>query len=445
MHIRNLRELAAKIAELQVHDAGLMKFFIGKIQTLCKAMVRDCCIQVENSSKDIDRASSSDNCAKHLELRQKITKRTAIKYQRLISLNDESVVKMFTEIVPDLIQDVKAIFCVNIIPPALNGLRGIDEKTLEPMASNVRESQENNKIRKLVCHVCKIVEKLCEINCNSNNPPERIRKLGQSLAILPMLDLLQSFFLECAEETRLHKRLELLSVCIRDIMSDEIEVDEAIMRDFFDLSASLIQFARFDPARMVTFELSDSNDSSVQCRRGSLTYIKESDTYYQEFFVEKETGKDLLLNAVATINVEGRVLKIGTGAFKSIIILPASVEETFDQCCTSFSSIATFRVRKLKDQNSSNIRVILSSTVEKILSGLLAALKQELKDEVDWKGSEVVPCKLTMSTPATEPPKTSVYLRLVYKWKSAALCLESQDFYIDAPLNTDSTCGKYSS
>ena len=425
MHIRNLRELAAKIAELQVHDASLMKFFIGKIQTLCKAMVRDCCIQVENSSEDIDRASSSDNCAKHLELRQKITKRTAIKYQRLISLNDESVVKMFTEIVPDLIQDVKAIFCVNIIPPALNGLRGIDEKTLEPMASNVRESQENNKIRKLVCHVCKIVEKLCEINCNSNNPPERIRKLGQSLAILPMLDLLQSFFLECAEEIRLHKRLELLSVCIRDIMSDEIEVDEAIMRDFFDLSASLIQFARFDPARMVTFELSDS--------------------YYQEFFVEKETGQDLLLNAVATINVEGRVLKIGTGAFKSIIILPARVEETFDQCCTSFSSIATVRVRKLKDQNSSNIRVVLSSTVEKILSGLLATLKQELKDEVDWKGSEVVPCKLTMSTPATEPPKTSVYLRLVYKWKSAALCLESQDFITDAPLNTDSTCGKYSS
>ncbi|PFX16465.1 Tetratricopeptide repeat protein 28 [Stylophora pistillata] len=439
MHIRNLRELAVKIAALKVHHTDLKKFFIQKIQILCQAVMRDCCIQVENSSEDIDRASSSGNYAKHLELRKKISRRTAAKYQRLISSKDESVVTMFLEIVPNLIQEVKAMFGAQKIPPALNGLRGIDEKTLGPMASNVRESQENNKIRKLICHICKIVEKLCDLNCNSNNPPERVRKLGQSLAILPMLDILQSFFLKCPEEIRLHKRLELLSVCIRDIISDEIEVNEATMRDFFDLSASLIHFAKFDPARMVRFELSDSNNSSVECQRGGLTYETDSDTYYEEFVVDNVIEQDLLLNAVAAISVEGRTHKIGTGAFKLTIVLPASEEETFDECCTSFGS--TVSVKKLKDQNSSNFRVVLCSTGKEILSHVVVALERKLKDEVDWKRSEVTPCKLTMRTRATEPSKTSVKLRLVYKWKSAGLRLESQDFIADADINTDSTWG----
>ncbi|XP_022777901.1 uncharacterized protein LOC111319372 isoform X2 [Stylophora pistillata] len=439
MHIRNLRELAVKITGLKVPHGDLKKFFIEKIQILCQAVMRDCCIQVENSSEDIDRASSSGDYAKHLELRKKISKRTAAKYQGLISSKDESVMTTFLEIVPDLIQGVKAMFGAQKIPPAFNGLRGIDERTLGPMASKVRESQENNKIKKLICHICEIVEKLCELNCNSNNPPEHVRKLGQSLAILPMLDILQLFFLKCPEEIRLLKRLELLSVCIRDIISDEIEVNEATMRDFFDLSVSLIQFAKFDPARMVRFELSDSNKPSVPCQKGGLTYETDSDTFYQEFVVENEIEQDLLLNAVAVINVEGRTHKIGTGAFKSTIILPASEEEAFDECCTSFGS--TVSVRKLKDQNSSNFRVVLCSTVKEILSRVLVALKRNLKDEVDWKGSEVAACKLTISTRAIEPPKTSAKLRLVYKWKSAALRLESQDFIADTDLNTDNNWG----
>ena len=76
---------------------------------------------------------------------------------------------------------------------------------------------------------------------------------------------------------------------------------------------------------------------------------------------------------------------------------------------------------------------------------MLVALKRNLKDEADWKGSEVAPCKLKISIRSTEPPKTSAKLRLVYKWKSAAPRLGSQDFVADAYLNTDSNWGKYSS
>ena len=436
MHIRHLRELAVKIAELQIDDADLMKYLTSKIQNMCKRVLRDSCFQIEDSAEDVERASSCHNHAKYLEIRQKITEERAAKYQQLLSSREKSVVKHFLASVPYLIQDVKTTFRKEIIPAAFNGLRGLHEDTLEQLASKVREAEENNKVRQLVCQVCKIMEELCVINCDSKTSPDQIRKWGQSLGILPMLEFLKPYFQMCPQEIRLHKRLELLSCCIRDIVSDEVDVSEVVMRDFFDVSSSLVHFAKFDPSKLVRFQLSDATNSSIECEREGMQYIKDSDTYCEQFFLFKEMEKDLLVHAVAHVNVKGTVHKIG--AFQSAIILPKSAEEAFNLCYTSFAYIV--KVTKLETQDSPNVRVVLCSAQQERLLELLAALERDLKDkQVDWRRSQVTTCKLTTSTLATKPANTVVSLRLVYKWGYKAVLLDSKDFVVCADSSTEAT------
>ena len=447
MHIRHLRELAIKISDLKTKNAELIEYFSGKVQTLCDGVLRDCCIQVENSVEDVERGASSEDYVNYLEVHMKVSPETVSKYQRMCSSSEESIVKSFLAIVPQLIQDIKAIFHDEIKPDVQNGLKGLnnDNDALNELASSVREAEENNKIRKLVCEVCKILEDLCVKNCDSQHSADLIHKWGSSLGVLPMLDFLKPFFQTCPQDIRLHKRLELFACRIRDIMSDVIDVDEVFMRDFFDVSSSLIHFARFDPTKLVRFQLSYSTRSPVTCKRKGVEYDSQNDTFSESFLLRKEDKEELLLHAVARVHAKERVCNIG--AFQSVIMLPASAEEAFKEafkrCKTDMTQVTDsgFPVAKQEVKvDSQTVRVVLCSTLKERLALLLGKLKSgELRDVVDWKGSQITPCHLTIRTHPTKPG-TVLSLQLTYKWKSETLSFDSKNFAFGADSSAESAC-----
>ncbi|KAJ7315653.1 hypothetical protein OS493_038444 [Desmophyllum pertusum] len=439
MHIRHLRGLAVKISDLKIKNAELTTYFSGKIQDLCKTVLRDCCIELENSVEDVERVASYQSYEKHLEIYPQISKDTASKYEQMCSSSEESMAKHFLTIVPHLIQDVKEICRDEMIPYVHNGLRGLHKEILNQFASDVREAERNNNIRQLLCQVCKILENLCVNNRDSGmsqHSTELIRKWGSSLGIYPILDLLKPFFQKCPQDVRLHKRLELVSCGIRGIISDE-HVDEVFVRDFFDVSSTLIHFAKFDPAKLVRFELTDSTNRPMTCKRDGVEYDTDSDTYSQVFFPRKEAEEELLFHAVARVHRKGQVHEVG--AFQSAMTLPASAEKAFDKCMTHSVDVT---VIKLNIRDSQDIRVVLCSTQKEKLSLLVEkVLKRELREkEVDWKGSQITRCHLTMRALAKKPLGTVLCLRLIYKWESDAIFLDSKDIVAHADSSAESAC-----
>ena len=438
MHIRHLRELADKISNSKIDNVQLMQYFTEKVQTLCKSVLGDCCIELKDSVEDVEKAASSEDHVNYLEAHLKISQETASRYQQMCSLPEESIVKNFLGIVPHLIQDIKEIFRHEIMQDKQNGLRGLHKETLEQLATNVRETEQNNKILRLVCEVCKILEDLCLNNCDDQQDSKVIGKWGRSLGIFPMLDFLKPFFQKCPQHIRLQKRLELFSCRIRDIMLDVVKVDEVFMRDFFDVSSSLVHFAKFDPAKLVRFHVTYSANSSLKCRREGLKYNRHDDTFSELFYVRKEEEGDLLLHAVVHVHVKGRDCKIG--AFQSVITFPSSADADFERCMTDMASVNSVVVAKLQSKDSQNIQVVLCSPQKERLSLLLDNLKQELHDVVDWKGSQITQCHLTIRSSMPTKPGTVLSLSLKYKWKSEAISLESDDFVFHADSSAESAC-----
>lgn len=440
MHIRQLRELAIKIRELKIENADLMRYFTGKIKSLCKAILRDCCIQLTSSPEEAERAASSEDHAKYLEVYQKISHDTASKHQKMCSSSEENIAKNFLAIVPHLIQDIKVIFRDQMIPVVQNGLRGLPKDILDRMASQLKEAEQNSKTRQLVCEVCKILEELCLNNYDSQHPADLIRKWGESLGIWSMLEFLKPFFQKSAEDVRLHKRLELFSRCTRDIISDAVNADQVSMFGFFDVSFSLIHFAKFDPVKVVRFQLTDSAHSPVTSS-DCLKYDRHNDTFSQQFCFRKDVEGELLLRAVARVHVNGQDHQIG--AFQSVIALPVSKAVTFDTCfetCKTRVGVKDVIVStKVDADDSQNIQVVLCLTQKQRLVSFLDGLRKEpeLKDVVDWKGSQVTPCPLTVRTVDPTKPETVVRLRLIYKWKSEAVLLDSEHFVAHADPSTE--------
>ena len=439
MHIRHLRELAVKIRELKIEDVDLMRHFTGKIESLRKTILTDCCIQLARSAQEAERAASSEDHVNYLQVYQKTSHDSASKYEQMCSATGESIAPAnFLTFVPHLIQDIKAIFRDQMIPEVQNGLRGLPKDTLERMASQLREAKRESKIRQLVCEVCKILEELCVNNCDSQHPADLIRKWGESLGIWFMLEFLKPFFQKSPKDVRLHKRLELFSRCTRDIMSDVVDAEQVSLLGFFDVSFSLIHFAKFDPAKLVRFELTDSTNSPVTCG-SEVKYDCHSDTFSQQFCLRKGVG-ELLLRAVARVHVEGHVHQIGT--FQSVITLPASQEKTFDVClntCMTRVSVNNIVVTKLEVKETKSIQVALCSTQKLTLVSLLDDLEKEPELQVvDWKGCQVTPCHLTMRTAVPTKPETVLRLRLIFKWKSRAVFLDSEDFVAHADPSAES-------
>ena len=423
MHIKHLRYFAAKISSLKHDSADLMKYLSSKVHTLCNTMLTDCCIELEESAKGVEKAASSTNHDFYLERHPLVPQHVSKCCQQICSSPAASIKEKFLVIVPDLIQSIKEIFVIKKNSKAQNGLRGLPDETVDNYVSKVRAAEKDNKVSKLICEVCEVLEKLCLENCG-NQPTSEIKMWGSSLAILSMLEFLKPFFQNCLEHVRLHNRLQLLSGNMKDIMSDPLQfADEVFMRDLANVSMSLIHFAKFDPSNLVRFELTDAADSLVDCNRANLEHDVHQNKYSQEFHIKKDLEGELQLNAVAYVHIDGQPRKVG--AFQAVIMLSESAVEHFDKCMKRFHNVAMIKVQ---DTNSDKRRVTLCSTQRQTLSELLFVLKRDLSEAIlDLTQSEITQCRLTLRT-LPDTGEAVVSLRLVYKWGSEAIVVDSNDF-----------------
>lgn len=423
MHVKHLRSFATKISELPHGSADMQKYLSGKVRSLCKLVLRDCSIEMERSSKEVERAASFENPVGFLEMKQRMSAGVARRCDKICLSSEECITETFLTIAPDLIQITKEIFVHEEVSEVQNGLRGLHDEIVEEFVYNVRSAERGNKVLKLICEVSKMLEMLCRQNCKEQTSKE-IEELGKSLAILPMLHFLKPFFQSCPRDIRLHKRLELFSGYIRDILSEPQDfADEAFIRNFCNLIESLIPFAKSNPSKLVRFEVSaDLTKSYFSFKREKLQHDKDEDTFSQVIHIKKESEDQLLLHVVACVHIDGQIDKMG--AFQSVIMLAGSGVERFENCMTRFDSVAWVKL----EEDSDRCRVVLCSSQREKLEEILHVLREELSKEslIDLEMSHVTPCHLTMRS---EPSESAVVsLRLKYKWGSEVVDLDSSDF-----------------
>ena len=431
MHVRNLRDYATKIWGLQRTDTSLLEYFACKIQYLCKTLLRDCCIALETSEEGVERAASSSSYVDYIEIHRPVPEDIKQRYPRICSSPDESL-EAFVAVVPSLIQVTKEIFVEEEISEVQNGLKGLPKETVDQFYSSIRNAERNHRVGQIVSEVSRILELLCLKNCDL--PSVEIKKWGENLAVLNMLEALKPFFKHCKQDVRLYKRLELFSGRLREIVSDEVDItDRVILRDFCNVSRSLTNFAKFDPSKLVKFELIDSTNAAMTFHSESVEYDISLDTFSQRFHIKKRPGDELQLCAVACVHIDEQISK--KGAFQSAIVIKPSGEDILNRCMVNFVDVAAIKV---EEQVSNVLRVFLCSTKKQKLLEALEYLKTKLNTDIVDVGPEVTKTHLKMRTVNTV--ETVVSLRLVYKWGSDSVSLDSKDFFTLADSSSGGTC-----
>lgn len=421
MHIHHLRELSNRILDTKHQDSELIKYFTDQIQYLCSSVLMDCCIEVSRPEDDMETSAPPhiEDSARFLEIHQKISKEDARKYQQMCSSSSNPLAENFLQIAPFLSQTIKDIFLDEGTLNVQNGLWGLSESTINQLASNVLSAAQNRNISKLAGEVLNALEQLCLVN-RGDRSTEEIKKWGSGGGMLYMLSVLKRFFTS-SEEKKLYKRLHNFSGSLKKILLDPTTFDEIFIRDVHNVSLSLVKFAKFDPGKLVRFELVDSvTKSSITDNSENVKYDVYQDTFSQQFRIRKHSGDELQLDARALVHHNGRVCQVG--AFRSVIVLPAASKEAFDRCQISDLPLAV-----IKHSESEKLRVVLCATKCENILKALNLLKSKLgEDEIDWQQTEITSSSLTVLTTAEEG--TVVSLRLVYKWRSEAIALESKDF-----------------
>ena len=443
MHIRHLRKVSAKILGSRNMDTHLRNHFIRKVQNLCKSLFRDCCIELEVSSDNVERAASYTNHAQYvvqsIENHCPLPREIKRKYQEVCSSFGESTICNFRIIVPYLIQNVKDIFvCEKMSEVPQNGLRGLPKETLDQFVSGVRNAEGENGFFDLMCHSCNILYRLCVENYGKA-PNTEIEKWRESMAILSMLNHLKPFFQHCFQDIRLHKRLELFSCRLTETIAARYCIDEDFVHDSSNVLISLIDFAKFDPSKVVRFEIQGSTDVPFSCPRESVRYDNLENTYSQVICIKKETEEELLLHVTARVYIDGEISRKGT--FQSTIMLTLSSEKALDEFITSFHDV---KATKLEDKDAGYLRVVFCSSEKERLLELMDVLRKKLRENVvDFKGSEIKQCPaLSMRSIPTSKVDAVRSLRLVYKWGSEAVFLDSNDFVAYARSCDDQFVGK---
>ena len=155
-----------------------------------------------------------------------------------------------------------------------------------------------------------------------------------------------------------------------------------MLRDLSDVVLSLIAFAKFDPSKLVRFELFDITGGLLDCNTiENLKYDRHHDSFSQDFYVRNESDGELQIHALACVLFDGSICKIG--AFQSVVLLCPSGETAFDKCMTRFCGVA---VTKQKDKDSENFRMVLCSTQSEKLSEALDVLRRKLSEDLtDFK------------------------------------------------------------
>ena len=433
MHIRNLREFTTKKT-----DAGLFR-------TLCMSVLRDLCIEMECSIEGVERAASSTNHADYFlinnspEIRlpnencRSIPEDIASKFRQVCSPSSEPCLKTLLSIIPYLIQNVKEIYvdCESAEPQ--NGLKGLSKDKIDAFVSNVQKAEHEDNFGGLVYEMCQILEQLC-IENRDNQAKAEIKEWGKCLEIRQMLRSLNRFFQHSQQDIRLYMRLDLFSRNLRDIMTGRVRSDQVYiyLHDFCNILLSLIGFARCDPSKLVRFELVDSENVSLSCHNESVLYDEFENTYWQRFYITKESEDVLQLYAVARVHVNGQTC--AKGAFQSEIVLNAANEEAFDKCMIGIADVA---VRK-QDKHQGQLNVFLCSTKKGKIQKLHTALEQELREHSqDIRKTDITQCYLKLSS---IKPSRKLFLSLLYKWESEAVVFDSKDFVTVAYCSSGSAC-----
>lgn len=409
-----MRELAFEIQSLnRREDPHLMEYFTNQIRTLCRDFIlKDCCIE-------LDADVSVENYPSFLSIRQQVTEDVALKLKTICRSSTTSIIEDFFSIVPFLVQAIKDIFRKENHQVVQNGLRGLPKESVSQHESKVRDAFQNKDIFRLVCEVCRVLESLCLNNCEKHST-EEIENWSESLGIWNMAEFLRKFF-QSRQDGKLHKRLQLLSRSLTRISEDVRKIKEIEMRYFYNVSLNLIKFATFDPSKVVRFEISYSTNSPVACYSEAIKYDRRHDTFSQQFEIRKESEDELELGATAHVHLDGRIRKVG--AFESVIVLPSLSEEALDRFPISTLPVAV----KTERTGSGNLRVVLSSTCRKTISEAACVLQKELDDDiVDREQVEIAESHLKVR--CFSEAVGLVRLRLLYKWRSEAISVESKDF-----------------
>ena len=446
MHISHLRQLALKITGLQGINTDIVKNFSCKATTLCYSVLRDCGIELGISPEDVERTASSSNQADYVIepfiKREQLSDEIAKNYKRVCSFSEEPNTRIFLAIVPHLIQDIKEIFVDRDRLVPQNGLKGLLEKDINQFLSSVSNAQQYSRFKELVYVECQILEMLCLENRNQTSAAE-IKKWSKRLAIDQMLNFLARFFQDGEADIKLCKRLDLFCCRLRDtLLTDDKGVDEDFMQDFSNVIRELLDFAKFDPSKLVRFELVDSKNSPLSCNSSDVDNVEHDEydgTYSQRFIIKKESEDELQLGAAACVHIDGSICK--KGAFQSVIMLNQSGMDAFNRCMSRFST-ADIAVMKMEAKNthSGNLQIVLYASQKEKLSELIQIFKRELsEDKVDLSHSEVSQCYLSMRCIDFTKEKV-LRLRLVYKWGSEAVALDSNDFVTFSDYSAGGAC-----
>ena len=413
MHINHLRELAFEIQSLNRKDQHLMEYFANQIRTICRDFIlKDCCIE-------LDADVSVENYPHFLSIRQQVTEDVALKLETICSSSTTSINEDFLSIVPFLIQAIKDIFRKRNHLIVQNGLKGLPKESVSQHKSKVRDAFLNKDIFRLVYEVCRVLESLCFNNCDKHST-EEIENWSESLGIWNMSEFLKKFF-QTRQDGKLHKRLQLFSRSLRRISEDVHKIEEIEMRYVYNVSLNLIKFATFDPSKLVRFEITDSANSPVTCYSEAIKHDRPHDTFSQQFEIRKGSEYELQLRATARVHLDGRIHNVG--AFESVIVLPSSSVEELDRFPISTLPAAVITERTV----SGNLRVVLSSTRKKAISEALCVLQREFGDGIVDKGQvEIAESHLKLR--CFFEAVGLVRLRLLYKWRSEAISLDSRDF-----------------
>ena len=181
------------------------------------------------------------------------------------------------------------------------------------------------------------------------------------------------------------------------------------------------------------FELNNPANVAMTFYSESVEYDSSLDTFSQRFQLKKKPGDELQFCVVACVHIDGQTSK--KGAFQSVIVINPSGEEVLNKCMVHFIDVAAI---KLEEQASDVLQVCLCSTKKQKLLEALDDLKKKLGTDFVETRQEVSKSHLQIRT--VDTVETIVSLRLVYKWGSDVVSLDSKDFFTLADSSAGGTC-----
>ena len=295
MHIRNLRQMEGKEQQCENFEIKKM-YFPREMQAVFKMALNDCLIELEGSELD-DFAESQKSIQE--------------RYDMICSSSaSESITKICPIDIPKLVQDIKEIFHHKSRTNEPNGLRGLFEEEVDAFRFKIKEAQSNKNLGGVVSEVGNVLAKLCENNKSVRTTTAQIQMWSRSLMTPLMLDFLEQFFKRCPQDSRLLKRLRNLSEKQNEIMDRSRDGDELLLKDASNTANRLIDFARFEPSKLVRFELNSSAGSHVAYNSGIIGHDRNHDVFSQEFTITEGPSEKLQIHPIAwTVRFDRQALE----------------------------------------------------------------------------------------------------------------------------------------